>query len=143
MRPAFLAGEWTFAGAAFICWRLLLLSLLITPLAALLIHRLGASIKRANRRAMDPATNRVVWQVRTKYPLATGSGLLSTASGLLFNGQPDGNLVAYDISNGDELWRYERRLPDSARLTSKRTMALWGNKIIAATSEAEQDFSWE
>ena len=42
-----------FAGAAFICWRLLLLSLLITPLAALIIHRLGTSIKRANRRALE------------------------------------------------------------------------------------------
>jgi ATP-binding cassette subfamily B protein/subfamily B ATP-binding cassette protein MsbA len=41
------------AGAAFICWRLLLLSLLVTPIAALLIHRLGASIKRANKRAME------------------------------------------------------------------------------------------
>lgn len=57
--------------------------------------------------AMDPATNRIVWQIRTKYPLATGSGLLSTASGLLFNGQSDGNLVAYDITNGNELWRFQ------------------------------------
>ena len=57
--------------------------------------------------AMDPATNRVVWQIRTKYPLASGSGLLSTAAGLLFNGQSDGNLVAYDITNGNELWRFQ------------------------------------
>jgi glucose dehydrogenase len=57
--------------------------------------------------AMDPATNRVVWQVRTRYPLATGSGLLSTASGLLFNGQSDGNFVAFDIANGNELWRFQ------------------------------------
>ena len=57
--------------------------------------------------AMDPATNRVVWQVRTKFPLATGAGLLSTASGLLFSGQSDGNLVAYDADNGNELWRFQ------------------------------------
>ena len=42
-----------FIGAGYICWRLLLLSLLITPLAVLLIQRLGAAIKRANRRAME------------------------------------------------------------------------------------------
>jgi len=42
-----------FIGAGYICWRLLLLSLLVTPLAILLIHRLGAAIKRANRRAME------------------------------------------------------------------------------------------
>ena len=57
--------------------------------------------------AMDPTTNRVVWQQHMKYPMGGGSGLLSTAGGLLFNGQPDGNLVAYDISNGGELWRFQ------------------------------------
>jgi PQQ-dependent dehydrogenase (methanol/ethanol family) len=57
--------------------------------------------------AMDPATNKIVWQIRTKFPLGTGSGLLSTASGLLFSGQSDGNLIAYDIRNGSELWRFQ------------------------------------
>ena len=41
------------AGAAFISWRLLLLSLLITPIAAILIRQLSKSIKRASRRAME------------------------------------------------------------------------------------------
>ena len=41
------------AGAAFISWRLLVFSLLLTPLAALLIRVLARSIKRANRRAME------------------------------------------------------------------------------------------
>ena len=40
-------------GAAVICWRLLLFSLLLTPLAAFLIRTLAGSIKRANRRAME------------------------------------------------------------------------------------------
>jgi PQQ-dependent dehydrogenase (methanol/ethanol family) len=57
--------------------------------------------------AMDPTTNRIVWQKRTKFPLGTGSGLLSTASGLLFGGVSDGHLVAYDIRNGDELWKFQ------------------------------------
>ena len=56
---------------------------------------------------MDPTTNRIVWQVRTKYPLGTGSGLLSTASGLLIGGQSDGNLTIYDIRNGDVLWQFQ------------------------------------
>jgi ATP-binding cassette, subfamily B, bacterial MsbA len=41
------------AGAAWVCWRLLLLSLLIAPVAALLVGRLGRLLKRANRRAME------------------------------------------------------------------------------------------
>jgi PQQ-dependent dehydrogenase (methanol/ethanol family) len=57
--------------------------------------------------AMDPTTNRIVWQKRTKFPLGTGSGLLATASGLLFGGVSDGRVVAYDIRNGDELWSFQ------------------------------------
>ena len=57
--------------------------------------------------AMDPKTNRIVWQKQMKYPMGGGSGLLSTAGGLLFNGQPDGNFVAFDMRNGDELWRFQ------------------------------------
>ena len=40
-------------GAAMICWRLLILSLVIAPLAGLLIRWLAKMLKRANRRAME------------------------------------------------------------------------------------------
>lgn len=40
-------------GAAFICWRLLLLSLLLAPLAVLIVSFLNRSLKRANGRALD------------------------------------------------------------------------------------------
>jgi ATP-binding cassette subfamily B protein/subfamily B ATP-binding cassette protein MsbA len=40
-------------GAALICWRLLLVSLVLAPLAAYLMNRLGRSLKRANRKAME------------------------------------------------------------------------------------------
>ncbi len=41
------------AGAAWISWRLLLLSLVLAPLAGYLINRLAKSLKRANRLAME------------------------------------------------------------------------------------------
>jgi len=41
------------AAAAFICWRLLLLTMIITPVAAYLIRWLARMLKRANRRAME------------------------------------------------------------------------------------------
>ncbi|MDX1964115.1 MAG: ABC transporter ATP-binding protein [Pirellulales bacterium] len=41
------------AGAAFVCWRLLLLSLVFAPIMGFLINRLAQSLKRANRRAME------------------------------------------------------------------------------------------
>lgn len=40
-------------GAAWICWQLLVLSLLIIPIAAVLIRWLAKTLKRANRRAME------------------------------------------------------------------------------------------
>lgn len=40
-------------GAALVCWRLLLFSLLLAPLAAFLIRTIARSIKRANRRALE------------------------------------------------------------------------------------------
>jgi ATP-binding cassette subfamily B protein/subfamily B ATP-binding cassette protein MsbA len=43
-------------GASIISWRLLLFSLLLTPLVGLLIRKLAASIKRANRRVLEEIT---------------------------------------------------------------------------------------
>ncbi|MEP6916038.1 MAG: PQQ-binding-like beta-propeller repeat protein [Acidobacteriota bacterium] len=57
--------------------------------------------------AMDPTSNTIVWQKKMTYPIGTGSGLLSTAGGLLLHGEPDGTLVAYDISNGKRLWQFQ------------------------------------
>ncbi|XVU29574.1 PQQ-binding-like beta-propeller repeat protein [Actinoplanes sp. CA-054009] len=57
--------------------------------------------------AVDPTTNKVRWKRRMPYSLAHGNGVLSTAGGLVFIGQPDGNLIALDAFNGRELWRFQ------------------------------------
>ena len=44
-------------GASLICWRLLLLSLVLAPLAAFLIRRLTKLLKKANRRALAGMTD--------------------------------------------------------------------------------------
>ena len=41
------------AGAAYICWQLLLLSLVVAPLAGFLIGLLAKTLKRANRKALE------------------------------------------------------------------------------------------
>jgi subfamily B ATP-binding cassette protein MsbA len=41
------------AGAAYICWKLLLVSLLVVPLAAYVMVRLTKSLRKANKRAME------------------------------------------------------------------------------------------
>jgi ATP-binding cassette subfamily B protein/subfamily B ATP-binding cassette protein MsbA len=40
-------------GAAYICWKLLVISLLVAPLAAYIMVRLTKSLRKANRRAME------------------------------------------------------------------------------------------
>jgi PQQ-dependent dehydrogenase (methanol/ethanol family) len=81
--------------------------------------------------AMDPTTNKVVWQKRTKYPMGGGSGLLSTAGGLLFHGESDGNLVAYDIRNGDEVWKFQTGAGANAPVS---TYAVNGEQYVAVMS---------
>jgi ATP-binding cassette subfamily B protein/subfamily B ATP-binding cassette protein MsbA len=44
------------SGAALISWRLLVCSLVLTPIVALVIHKLGRSIKRATRQANEEVT---------------------------------------------------------------------------------------
>ncbi len=56
-------------------------------------------------RALDPATGERLWEFR--YPDPSSSGLLSTASGLIFSGDADGNLLALDSRSGELLWRYQ------------------------------------
>jgi len=41
------------AGAAYICWPLLVVSLIVTPLAAVAIHLLTTAIRRATKKAME------------------------------------------------------------------------------------------
>ncbi len=57
--------------------------------------------------AFDPATHKVVWQRSSIWSLAHGNGLLTTAGGVMFIGQPDGYLLGLDIRNGAELWRWQ------------------------------------
>jgi alcohol dehydrogenase (cytochrome c) len=48
---------------------------------------------------------RVLWQVKTPQPLVGGT--LATAGGLVFTGEPNGKLGAYDAATGAALWSTE------------------------------------
>jgi alcohol dehydrogenase (cytochrome c) len=56
-------------------------------------------------RAIDPTTGERKWEF--KYLRPSTSGLLSTASGLIFSGDNDGNVLALDSRSGALLWRYQ------------------------------------
>jgi alcohol dehydrogenase (cytochrome c) len=56
-------------------------------------------------RALDPATGERKWEYKFLSP--STSGILTTASGLLFSGDADGNLLALESRSGKLLWRYQ------------------------------------
>jgi alcohol dehydrogenase (cytochrome c) len=56
-------------------------------------------------RALDPMTGERKWEFRFLTP--PSAGILTTASGLIFTGDPDGNLLALASSDGELLWRYQ------------------------------------
>ncbi len=57
--------------------------------------------------ALDSRTNRIVWQHRVPYADCMGSGAMTTAGGLMFHAEADGNLGAYDQMTGTELWQFQ------------------------------------
>jgi len=57
--------------------------------------------------AIDSRTDKIVWQKSTPYEMQNGSGATTTAGGLLFHGDPDGNLQAYDAKSGDLEWQFQ------------------------------------
>ena len=52
--------------------------------------------------AWDPVAQKEAWRVQ--FPNAWNGGMLSTAGNLLFQGNADGELVAYRANSGDRLW---------------------------------------
>jgi len=81
-------------------------------------------------RAIDPVTATVKWEFR--YPSTSASGVLTTASGLVFAGDGDGNLMAFDSRTGRNLWHYQ--LGFSMRSTAGTTYMLDGRQYLLVPS---------
>src|SRR5258705_3708694 len=56
-------------------------------------------------RAIDPANGKIKWE--WKHPSPTWSGVLSTAGGLVFTGDAEGNFIALDAATGKPLWHFQ------------------------------------
>ena len=68
------------------------------------VRRVGDRNTYGALRAIDPRTGERAWEFR--YPAPTLAGVMSTASGLVFAGDNEGNFTAYDAQNGKPLWHY-------------------------------------
>ena len=55
--------------------------------------------------AIDPATGATKW--RTETVTALSGGMLATAGGLVFGGDREGYLIAFDASSGKILWKFQ------------------------------------
>ncbi len=55
--------------------------------------------------AWDPVAQKPAWHVNL--PVAEGSGVLTTAGNLVFQGRADGVLAAYRASDGKQLWTFD------------------------------------
>ena len=56
-------------------------------------------------------------------------------NGVLFVFGFGDQVFAFDAESGRQLWRYQRKLPQGVLPSSKKTIALHGNKLYAATSD--------
>lgn len=55
-------------------------------------------------RAIDPRTGERKWEFKTERP--SFGGVMSTASGLVFSGDQEGNVFAIDAKSGQRMWNY-------------------------------------
>ena len=77
-------------------------------------------------RALDPATGEMKWEFRHVSP--TWSGVLSTAGGLVFTGDAEGNFIALDAASGKALWHFQT---GAAVYASPMAFAVDGKEYVA------------
>jgi alcohol dehydrogenase (cytochrome c) len=79
--------------------------------------------------AVDTQSGKKLAQITTDYP--TNSGLLSTAGGLVFGGNADGKLIAYDSATMKQVWSFNTGTPIGAPPIS---YAIDGKQYIAVVT---------
>lgn len=80
-------------------------------------------------RAMDPLTAETKWEFRYNKP--PWAGTLSTAGGVLFSGDEDGYIMAFDAANGKPLWRFNT---GNRLSTSPITFVVDGRQYVSIAS---------
>ena len=88
------------------------------------------------------STGKIAWQ--NEFPgESCYSGAVTTAGGLVFVGQNDGNLVAFDVETGKELWSFQTGAGANTTVTAfedegEEKIAIYaGGNSLAATAHGE------
>jgi alcohol dehydrogenase (cytochrome c) len=77
-------------------------------------------------RALDPATGQLKWEF--KHPSPSWAGALSTAGGLVFTGDAEGNFIALNAASGKALWHFQC---GGAVVASPMSFAIDGKQYVA------------
>ena len=80
-------------------------------------------------RALDPFTGTIKWE--WKHPSPTWSGVLSTAGGVVFTGDAEGNFIALDAGSGKALWHFQC---GASVYSSPMTYAVNGKQYVAVAA---------
>jgi quinohemoprotein ethanol dehydrogenase len=78
--------------------------------------------------AWDPVEQKEAWSVRL--PSASNGGVLATAGNLVFQGNFQGEFVAYNASNGNKLWQHQT---DGPIVAAAMSYEIDGQQYIAIT----------
>ncbi|MEO8735654.1 MAG: PQQ-dependent dehydrogenase, methanol/ethanol family [Edaphobacter sp.] len=82
-------------------------------------------------RALDMTTGKIVWEQERVGSNGLGGGLLSTAGGLLFSGELDGEFVAMEAKTGKVLWHFNTGQQINAQPI---TYGIDGKEYVSLTS---------
>jgi alcohol dehydrogenase (cytochrome c) len=82
-------------------------------------------------RAIEPATGKRVWEYPMTGPAESWAGTVSTAGGVVFFGDDDGQLVAVNARDGRYLWHFQM---GEGLNTSPVTYAVDGKQFVAIAS---------
>ena len=85
-------------------------------------------------RAIDPQTGKRRWQYPMTGPTTMWAGALSTAGGIVFFGDDDGQLVALDARSGRYLWHYNMGQTLTA---SPITFSIAGNQYVSIAAGSD------
>ncbi|WP_176598932.1 PQQ-dependent dehydrogenase, methanol/ethanol family [Sphingobium sp. 15-1] len=91
---------------------------------------IGASLKGALI-AWDPVRQKEVW--RAEQPGPAAAGVLATAGGLVFEGNPTGAFEAFDAQSGKRLWKFQA---ETQVVGSPMSYAVKGQQYILVVSGA-------
>src|SRR5467141_236800 len=77
----------------------------------------------------DPHTGKMKWE--WKHPSPTWSGVLSTAGGLVFTGDAEGNFIALEAASGKALWHFQC---GASVYSSPMSFAIDGKQYVAVAA---------